>query len=383
MAKQNIILDNRVNIINDTLVQFSKGNFNKKTKPTNKFDIIDAIMFSLNLLGEEMEETTISKNYFTQIYNNITDLIFEVTANGKIINFNNSVTTKLGWQLNEIKNKKFDVIIHNLKTLAKTTNKLDKCVETQTSYLDLTHKNGSIYQFICKRTPFSSKDNNEIKYLITANDITNEKTLEKEKMAASLQAQETERKRLAKDLHDSIGQQLSAIKLYLGSFKNLETNNANINLISNCNSLVNNIAQEIRNICFDLLPRTLNDAGLLLALKELAQQINSSKKIVLKLNFENYTNSLKNESEVQIYRIIQEFINNSLKHSGCTKITITFKNKEIKTYISITDNGKGFDTNKKAKGLGLYSMTNRINTINGVSKISSKISKGTKLEILL
>ncbi len=385
MVTNIIKLDKRVEKINETLVAFSQGNFLKKTKPTDKFDTIDAIMFSLNLLGEEMNATTISKNYFTQIYNNISELIFELDANGNILNCNEAVTNILGWNIDELKNKSFKKLIYVTEIELNKTNytNFNNKSKSEISYLYLKDKNDNLFYYKCERNLFKSKYESKIKYLLTAKDISIEKKLEKDNMGVMLKAQEIERNRLAKDLHDSIGQQLSALKLYLGSFKNLETNISNLQLITNCGNLVNNISQEIRNICFALLPRTLGDAGLIKALLELAQQINSSTKI--KINITGNVQFKNQEVEIQLYRTLQEFINNSIKHSKCNKIDINFTLKKTQTYICIKDNGIGFkveEKENKTNGLGLYSMKNRIDNINGKLKITSILNKGTKLEIL-
>jgi signal transduction histidine kinase len=224
----------------------------------------------------------------------------------------------------------------------------------------------------------------QLKYLFTAKNISKEREIEKNIMLDILNAQEMDRSRLAKDLHDSIGQQLSAIKLYLGSMQNTYSKDTfSTSVLLNCNNILNNISQEIRNICFDLMPRTLHDGGLYLAIKELSHQINYTGKIKVIVKIEKEKSLIPSTFELVVYRVIQEFINNSIKHSDCTKITIAITNILDKTHIIIKDNGKGFNVANKSKGMGLLNMENRIKSINGDIKINSTINRGTQLQILL
>ncbi len=386
MANKNIKSDLRVSKINQLLVHFSHGNFTKKLIPSKSFDEIDAIMFSLNMLGEEMESTTISKNYFMQVFDSIKEMIFELDKNGVIINFNKSVERKLGWNMSEIINKNIFEFLHNPNLFNPKLNKVSfkKIAFQQNIFLDIICKNKKQLYCICQIQEFEVEKNKKVKYLFTAKNISKEREIEKSVMLNILNAQEMDRSRLAKDLHDSIGQQLSAIKLYLGSMQNLYTKDElSTPILLNCNNLLNNISQEIRNICFDLMPRTLHDAGLFLAIKELSHQINYTDKIKVIVKIESEKSLINSNYELVIYRVIQEFINNSIKHSNCTKIMITIANILNKTHIVIKDNGKGFDQAMKNKGMGLMNMENRIKSINGKIKIKSVEKKGTQLQILL
>jgi PAS domain S-box-containing protein len=388
MATNTIKLDKRVKKISDILLDYSKGNFTKRMYPSKKFDEIDAIMLSINAVGEEMNTTTISKNYFNQIYNSVKEMIFELDKNGVIINYNSAVSTKLEYQPEELLNKNINLVLKNINAFDKPLAKLSlKTLCKQASfYFKLQPKAKNELFCLCQVIPFSDKNKSNIKFILTAKNISAEKRIEQKAMAEVIRLQEFERTRLAKELHDGIGQQLSAIKLYLGSIGNLNKDLTYRNILDNCSSLVGNINQEIRGICFDLMPRTLTDAGLVLATQELARQINITKTITIKIVEPSEKIQFTKEQELAVYRVIQEFINNSLKHSKCNTITINFSKKHKRSYIQLSDNGIGFDMDSeknKKKGLGIFSMNNRIGAINGDMQLSSQINKGTQLQILL
>jgi PAS domain S-box-containing protein len=345
-------------------------------------------MLSINAVGEEMNTTTISKNYFNQIYNSVKEMIFELDKNGVIINYNSAVSTKLEYQPEELLNKNINQVLKNINAFDKPLAKLSlKTLSKQASfYFKLQPKAKNELFCLCQVIPFSDKNKSNIKFILTAKNISAEKRIEQKAMAEVIRLQEFERTRLAKELHDGIGQQLSAIKLYLGSIGNLNKDLTYRNILDNCSSLVGNINQEIRGICFDLMPRTLTDAGLVLATQELARQINITKTITIKIVEPSEKIQFTKEQELAVYRVIQEFINNSLKHSKCNTITINFSKKYKRSYIQLSDNGIGFDMDSeknKKKGLGIFSMNNRIGAINGDMQLSSQINKGTQLQILL
>jgi PAS domain S-box-containing protein len=388
MVTTTVALDKRVKKISDILTEYSKGNFSKKVTPSKKFDEIDAIMFSLNMLGEEMYTTTISKNHFNQIYNSVKEMIFELDKNGTIINYNNIINTKLEYKPGELLGKNIYQVLKNINAFDKPLAKLSlKTLSKQASfYFKLQPKIKKELFCLCQVIPFSDKNNSKIKFILTAKNISAEKQIEQNAMAEVIRLQEFERTRLAKELHDGIGQQLSAIKLYLGSISNLNKDAAYRNILDNCSSLVGNINQEIRGICFDLMPRTLADAGLILATQELARQINVTNTTTIKITVLNNQLKFTKEQELALYRVIQEFINNSIKHSKCRVIKIEFTKKTKRLYIKLADNGIGFDLNSekiKKKGLGIFSMNNRISAINGDMQLTSQTNKGTQLQILL
>lgn len=196
---------------------------------------------------------------------------------------------------------------------------------------------------------------------------------QKEQAVAVMETQEQERKRIAEDLHDSLGHLLSTAKYNLQSIPQQE-------IISNSVNLINQAAEEIRNITFNLMPRTLEEEGLVAALNELAAKVNQSGKVQIFLQVHNISQFvLDKQSQFNIYRIIQEAVNNILKHADASEINIQLSGQDKSLLIIIEDDGKGFNSQAPNKGRGLKNIVTRSLWLRGQVNIDSTPGKGTTI----
>ena len=154
----------------------------------------------------------------------------------------------------------------------------------------------------------------------------------------------------------------------------------NLDILNTCTTVLKESISGLRSLCFNLMPAALESSDLITAINELLDNT------LVETRFTSNVNHilLDKEQTLAIYRVFQEFLNNSLKHAKATLIStdIKFKNKILE--IDLNDNGKGFkiDTTK-SKGRGLITMKNRIDSINGHSTLTSKKNKGTHLNITI
>ena len=198
-----------------------------------------------------------------------------------------------------------------------------------------------------------------------------------------ISSQENERFRIAQDLHDDISSKLSILSLNIHL---LNTNNLTEKEFSEISNTLLNITTTImdsaRRIAHDLLPPTLEKFGLHAAIDGLCSEYNATKKVKIVYTNNLYFGNMEKEKNLHIFRIIQELINNSLKHGKATEIEIQFEGKENRNTCIYKDNGKGFDVdNEKLKqGLGLRNIKSRLELINGQLKIESGLNKGFKIE---
>lgn len=208
--------------------------------------------------------------------------------------------------------------------------------------------------------------------------------IEKQRLVAQaiVDAQESERAKIGKELHDNVNQVLSTAKLFLEVAKT--NSKERIKLIGKSAEQIHHAINEIRHISQSLVPPSIGDIGLAESIKDLVQNIAVSK--TLKVDYNNVGDIEKNISEnqkVMIFRIIQEQVNNVLKHAEATRISIQLKvdNKEIE--LVITDNGKGFDQGiiKTKKGVGLSNIASRVDLFNGTMEIISAPGKGCQLNV--
>jgi signal transduction histidine kinase len=197
--------------------------------------------------------------------------------------------------------------------------------------------------------------------------------IERQKLFAKtiVNEQEKERKRIAKDLHDSIGQQLLLIK-------NQTKNNQQLT------EIVKNTIQEVRSISRNIHPVHLEKFGLRKTLEHIAETITSSTGIFVTTNLDFDDNQLTEMQQIAIYRMVQEMFNNIIKHAQATGVKLEAFTKNNQFILIIRDNGVGFkkqDKFESSKSLGLNSLLERASLINGILEIDSVPGKGTTITL--
>lgn len=205
---------------------------------------------------------------------------------------------------------------------------------------------------------------------------------QKELLNSVIITQEEERKRIAQDLHDDISSKLNIVSLNSHMLKASDLTEVELNEItSNIIDLTAKALENSRRIAHDLLPPVLEKFGLHAGIAELALEFNSSKAV--QVNYENHIDfdTVESYKQLHIFRILQELMNNSLRHGKAKEITISFISINNINTCNYSDNGLGFDINdkKNAKGLGMKNMEGRINFIQGTMKTTSEINKGTQV----
>jgi len=194
---------------------------------------------------------------------------------------------------------------------------------------------------------------------------------------AVFETQETERKRLAEDLHDSVGQVLSAIKMNLHRLEKIyESDNTN-SLLSDTRKLTDECIQEIRNIIHNVLPPVLTDFGLIDALQALCTKMAQTTDINITFTRNLADERFPSEIELTFYRIAQELFSNAVKHSGASAIQLYITKETDWLVMSFSDNGAGFDMDNVKHGFGLKNMQSRAHLINGKVHIYTKPENGT------
>lgn len=199
-----------------------------------------------------------------------------------------------------------------------------------------------------------------------------------------IENQEKEQSRIAKDVHDGIGQMLTGLKFNLESINpdDIEKTKLKVNQLKEQTS---DIIKGVRTATFNLMPSELSDHGLVPALSKLTKELSRlTGKNILFLNKTNFDLRLDSLTEINIYRITQEAINNAIKYAESSHILLSVSHSEAILSIVIDDNGKGFDTKEKKEGIGgmgLTFMKERIQFINGRLFLSSEKEKGTRVTL--
>jgi len=201
-------------------------------------------------------------------------------------------------------------------------------------------------------------------------------------LEATLEVQEKERKRIAQDLHDDISSTLNVVSLncHLLTMENLgkEKEAEIINTILNLSSKV---LENSRRIAHHLFPPVFDKFGLNAAIEELCREFNTLNNVYVTYKSNVDFSSADKERHMHVFRILQELINNSIRHGKARQIHIVFETYGKKTKCTYNDNGKGFDSTNTdcMKGLGMKNIRSRISFLKGTLAIDSKIKHGTTI----
>jgi signal transduction histidine kinase len=189
--------------------------------------------------------------------------------------------------------------------------------------------------------------------------------------------QESERKRIAELLHDDIGNKLNILSLWINNEDSLNNKRSREVIKQQIPALI----EATRTISHSLYPVNLEKFGLILTLEALISNVNESLPIQLIINHDYQKRPIS--FEVQIYRIIQEFLSNVIKHAKASNMLIHIRDTETSLAVILSDNGVGFDNSVLKKGMGLKNIDSRIKSINAFSKWKSEKGNGSRLIIIL
>jgi signal transduction histidine kinase len=210
---------------------------------------------------------------------------------------------------------------------------------------------------------------------------------EKRVINAIINTEENERKRFAKDLHDGLGPILSTVKMSLSALTDRIKDSSGSVILNNTNHLINEAISTIKDISNNLSPHILTNFGLTSAISAFTTKINQTKAVEIDFKSNMETLRLDNDKEVVVYRAVCELINNSILHSGASRIEIELNKHEKFVTLQFYDNGRGFDTSslskEDTKGMGLSNIETRVKTVEGVFILESTPGKGTSALIKL
>lgn len=200
-------------------------------------------------------------------------------------------------------------------------------------------------------------------------------------MDAALESQENERKRLASDLHDSIGAMLSTIRVGITTVARQLSDPQSL---EESKKMLDDTISSVRRISRDLMPSTLEKFGLVQAIKELCERFQSTAQMPITCTEEGEVKPMDKKRELMIFRIIQELINNAMKHSKATALQIKISGTDS-LCVSVEDDGIGFDVEAQRqstqyeKGLGLFNIENRARLLGAHVEFEKDRLKGSKI----
>lgn len=354
----------------------------------------DLGMFGMAFIGditqrvEAEKQLTVERNFVDTLLQTVSALIIVQDTKGKIVRFNHVCEEVTGYTFNEVQGKTpWGVPLMPKDQTSASREVFDtlmstgKSLENEIFWMSRTGEKRLIHW----SNTLLKNDKGKIEYIIkTGIDITESKNMERELLNAVVEGQENERKRISRELHDGLAPLLSSVKNNLEVVAPVveELAEKHRSYFNDSVKQLNNAMDEVRTISKDLMPRTLEDFGLVTALKEMCDRVERTNK--LKVNFfkAGITMRLASEREIVLYRVTQELVNNALKHSGATNINVQLIKHKKSIVLSVEDNGRGFNPLQSLnKGLGMKNIESRVKSLGGYANFDSKSNKGTSVTV--
>jgi signal transduction histidine kinase len=373
--------------ISKLLLEYSSGNYLYQGEISDEVNDLDMIVSGINMLGEELESTNVSRDYFSSIFNAVTDLVMIVNKEGLVTDANLASDLALASVGSEIRNTALNELLIEKELFEQIKVGLEKGKAFITKESTLKGNQENLIYGLLTCSKIIDRYEKFQGYLISIKDITEQKENEKLILKTIFTTQQIEQKRVADDLHDSLGQELSMTKLMISNLKALsEGDKKQVELINTCTDILDNSIQHLREICFNLMPSVLSRGGLDLAITDLIKKLSRHESLKVNYSKNKEVARMDSDLEVVMYRIVQEFINNMIKHAEATLLTIDIFVDSPDKFISLTlnDNGKGFEM-KQLKNIGenrgYQNLQSKVKAFSGELNMKSTIGEGTMTKV--
>ena len=378
------------------------------------------------IIEQELKQTN---TYLENVFENSPDAIGIVDDSGRFISWNRMAAELYGYSFEEMKGKSGFDLYADKDELQRMLVHLRQEGSVKKWEMKMKRKDGSIVPFEISIGLLKGSQNKTLGSVCVARDLSgikealaavrisneqlnqeiaerrraeeallkSEETLQQsEKNLRSLTSQlftiqEEERKRISKELHDGMGQELTVLKIYLASIQN-KLGEDQPSLKDDCESVlgyIDGIIEDARRLCQDLSPYLLEELGLSASLKHLFEEVCCRNGLACSLEIEEIGTYLHRRSLVAIYRIFQEALTNIVKHAGATQISLSIRKQATRMNFMVEDNGKGFDirsVNQRAasdRGMGLFAIAERTRMLGGSLQILSQTGQGTRISFCL
>ncbi|MBC8320952.1 MAG: PAS domain-containing protein [Bacteroidetes bacterium] len=375
----------------DTTERIISGDRNIKVN-INTGDEFSILANSFNLMLDSLEKTTVSKSYLDNILKNMFDSLIVTDNKLMIRSINESASSLLGLPKSWYKGKSLSVLFGKeiiTQQGEHDINSWKKIIKNMDYFL---HSSGNSIPALISCATLKNDSGKIDGLVIVGHDLTVKKEIEqklehsrKQRQIDINEAQEEERMRIASDLHDGLGQMLTAISYTTEEFQYFDkaNNDEREKLINKMVEQLDHAIKESKNIAQNLIPIVLKDFGLIVAINNLINRANEMYDINFSFNAFDYKERIDVKLEKALYRICQESLNNIVKHSMAKNANYQIFKQDDFIVMVIDDDGIGFKVEllEEQKGIGLISMRERVNAFEGNFSIDSQIGEGTEIII--
>jgi len=345
---------------------------------------------------KQIEEKLKTASYeWRATFDSTTDLIILLDSEMKVVKANLATTKFLNKPFNEILDKNFSQLfrVNGIPLNVYPFERMNQAKKREEAELYLPERNIWI---IISVDPILDDKGNIIRYVYIIRDITGHKQAEEELRAYQGQLQslasqlslveERERRRIAIDLHDHIGQTLALCKIKLGALRESTPTNL-IESLDEIRDLTEQIIRYTRSLTFELSPPILYDLGFEAAVEWLGEEILKEHGILFHFKNDEQTKPLNDEARVLLFQAVRELLVNIAKHAQAREAKVSIQKVGDNIRINIEDDGIGFDTSKidsylRSGCFGLFSIRERLNRMGGYLEIESEPGKGTRIYII-
>jgi len=359
--------------------------------------------------GEFMEKSKILKAEFKQLEKKDINKVFientptfcvAVDKQGKTILMNKAMLSALGYTAEEVIGKNYIETFIPEEQRELIGEIFRRHIENKEAMLNenaVVGKTGQLFFAEWHSKPVVDEKGNYTYHLGVGIDITERKKIENALResennlriisAQLMEAEERERNRISRELHDELGQSLSILKLDIGSIMR-KLNADQFVLRQECKRMreyIDQVIENVRRLARDLSPAIVQDLGLRVALRELIDSLSRYYRVQKTIECDDIDNLFSPEIKIAIYRIFQESLNNIVKHAHAANISITVKRDDGCVYFIIEDDGIGFNVHqgvipvRRKRGLGLATIIERVKLLGGSFDVQSIKGKGTRL----
>ena len=332
-----------------------------------------------------------SEEQYRLIAESTHDLISMLDPAGRFIYASPSFKTTLGYVPEELAGTDSLALVHpeNREALRQTWQEALTSKEGRTAELRVKNDRGEWRLFEAVSNWIFDEAGRPQRLVIVSRDITGRQQADETLRGLPRlirEAQEAERRRVARELHDSVNQILSSVKFRIGSMEErlFERDETIWREALKAKALLEKAIREVRRISRNLRPSELDDLGLLPAVRSLCEEFSERKGLAVDLSFSRWPENLPGEIELNVYRIIQEALNNIEKHARAKRVTLSITRRRSLLTVTVQDDGRGFDPrapHAKTAGMGLVDMKERAGFVGGVCALKSEPGKGTEIVV--